>query len=467
MLLAPALSVSRGARGPGTGGGGWRRPRPWNGPGPAGLRGAQPPGRPGGRDKPPGLRLGRAGCSLRFELPSLLANSAAATSCQHVVPPTECLPPGCPTHPTQHPPAQRARRCKDLPGQGSHSPSPIVVADALGSWPAPHTPPRLPVALGPPPPTHAAQPSATHPQGTSRTPFWLRIRSSCPRQGEQVPPSGPVLPTQMGLRHEAAAAAQAHEPRGRPHVAIPAACPDGRRAAPAPRPSRGGRSRAVARPYHSRDPATDREPRGKCAPPGPAHGTLRRRRTAGQEGEARVPGAEGALGADGGGGPGHRQRPWEERPHTRRLPRRSPRPGPRGRPPAAACGVPHSPSPPAPPSSLHRSRDAVSERRPAPPMAQLCLPQGLAAGPRLPHTGASSPRTGVCLPEASCPQPLAQATIPPKETWPQPRCWLHRRPTGARVPWLGRLDPTCGYSENRGRGTGGTAQGSQVPPQPR
>lgn len=45
MLLAPALSVSRGARGPGTGGGGWRRPRPWNGPGPAGLRGAQPPGR--------------------------------------------------------------------------------------------------------------------------------------------------------------------------------------------------------------------------------------------------------------------------------------------------------------------------------------------------------------------------------------------------------------------------------------
>lgn len=216
MLLAPALSVSRGARGPSTGGGGWRRPRPWNGPGPAGLRGAQPPGRPGGRDKPPGLRLGRAGCSLRFELPSLLANSAAATSCQHMVPPTECLPPGCPTHPTQHPPAQRARRCKDLPGQGSHSPSPIVVADALGSWPAPHTPPRLPVALGPPPPTHAAQPSATHPQGTPRTPFWLRTRSSCPHQGEQVPPSGPVLPTQMGLRHEAAAAAQAHEPRGRP-----------------------------------------------------------------------------------------------------------------------------------------------------------------------------------------------------------------------------------------------------------
>lgn len=167
MLLAPALSVSRGARGPGTGGGGWRRPRPWNGPGPAGLRGAQPPGRPGGRDKPPGLRLGRAGCSLRFELPSLLANSAAATSCQHVVPPTECLPPGCPTHPTQHPPAQRARRCKDLPGQGSHSPSPIVVADALGSWPAPHPspPPRSPrppasnsccPALGHAPPGDAA-----------------------------------------------------------------------------------------------------------------------------------------------------------------------------------------------------------------------------------------------------------------------------------------------------------------------
>lgn len=150
MLLAPALSVSRGARGPGTGGGGWRRPRPWNGPGPAGLRGAQPPGRPGGRDKPPGLCLGRAGCSLRFELPSLLANSAAATSCQHVVPPTECLPPGCPTHPTQHPPAQRARRCKDLPGQGSHSPSPIVVADALGSWLAPHTPPSPPRSPRPP-----------------------------------------------------------------------------------------------------------------------------------------------------------------------------------------------------------------------------------------------------------------------------------------------------------------------------
>lgn len=189
MLLAPALSVSRGARGPGTGGGGWRRPRPWNGPGPAGLRGAQPPGRLGGRDKPPGLRLGRAGCSLRFELPSLLANSAAATSCQHVVPPTECLPPGCPTHPTQRPPAQRARRCKDLPGQGSHSPSPIVVADALGSWPAPHTtppPPRSPR----PPASNSCCPALGH------TPPGDAAHALLAQNPQQLPPprgAGPPL----------------------------------------------------------------------------------------------------------------------------------------------------------------------------------------------------------------------------------------------------------------------------------
>lgn len=251
----------------------------------------------------------------------------------------------------------------------------------------PHRGGRRPGVLAgsthPPPPPRSPRPPASNsccpalghtPPGDAAHALLAQNPQQLPPPRRAGPPSGPVLPTQMGLQHEAAAAAQAHEPRGRPHAAIPAACPDGRRAAPAPRPSQGGRSQAVARPYHGRDPVTDREPRGKSAPPGPAHGTLRRRRTAGPWG--------------GGSARGRRWRGTRSpaaplgSSATRRASTHT----------AAACGVPHGPSPPAPPSSLHRSRDAVSERRPAPPMAQLCLPQGLAAGPRLPHTGGQLPQ---------------------------------------------------------------------------
>lgn len=132
-MPVPALSVSLQARSSGTGSRSQQGPLPWNRPGPAGLRGAQPPICPGGRDRqaPGHTVLAKvtcficSGCGLHFELPCLLANSATATSCQHMSPVTDSLAPVCPTYLTQCPPAQRSLWVQSLPGPHGHSPSPL------------------------------------------------------------------------------------------------------------------------------------------------------------------------------------------------------------------------------------------------------------------------------------------------------------------------------------------------------
>lgn len=243
VLPAPALSVRLGAGAPAW----WREPAA-----PSGLGGGSAPRCPVGR-------LGSAGCSLRCELPSLPPHSAAATSRQHTAPPAESRAPGCPTRPAPRPPARRglreqgpARPARTLaqPHRGGQRPGVPADSTPLAS-PRPSVS-RLQLIL--PSPRPHTPGGATHALLAQKPP------TAAPAEQSGSRPRGRVHGAMQ------VAAAQAHEPRGRPcppaHGDPGSFIPNGQRVASAPCPPRDGRSQAVARLYHGHGPVTNREPVG-------------------------------------------------------------------------------------------------------------------------------------------------------------------------------------------------------------
>lgn len=146
------------------GGGSQRGPLPWNRPGPVGLRGVQPPLPPGGREGQVlgGVEPAKAtqvcccrcfGCGLHFELACLLANSATATSCQHMAPVTESLA----RDPSDARPAQTSLRARGRLNFTAACPDPL-------RWPSPQVliSSALLASPGPPPPASPLTPPLQH-----------------------------------------------------------------------------------------------------------------------------------------------------------------------------------------------------------------------------------------------------------------------------------------------------------------